>query len=79
MTEIYELDPAHFLSAPGQAWQACFKKTRLKLELLTDNDMLIMFEEVTRGRMCQASYRYVKANNKYMKNYDEKKNSLFRC
>ena len=25
--DIYELDPAHFLSAPGLAWQACFKKT----------------------------------------------------
>ena len=31
--EIYELDPAHFLSAPGLAWQACFKKTEVKLEL----------------------------------------------
>ena len=33
--EIYELDPAHFLSAPGLAWQACLKKTEIKLELLT--------------------------------------------
>ena len=24
--EIYELDPAHFLSAPGLAWEACLKK-----------------------------------------------------
>ena len=37
--EIYELDPAHFLSAPGLAWQACLKKTGLRLELLTNNDM----------------------------------------
>ena len=29
--EIYELDPAHFLSAPGLAWQACLKKARVKL------------------------------------------------
>ena len=36
--EIYELDPAHFLSAPGLAWQACLKKTEVELELLTDND-----------------------------------------
>ena len=35
--EIYELDPAHFLSAPGLAWQACLKKSQVKLELLTDN------------------------------------------
>ena len=75
--EIYELDPAHFLSAPGLAWQACLKKTEVELELLTDNDMLIMFEEGTRGGMCQAIYRYAKANNKYMKNYDKNKESSY--
>ena len=42
--EIYQLDPAHFLSAPGLSWQACLKKTGVELELLTDNDMLMMFE-----------------------------------
>ena len=73
--EIYDPDPAHFLSAPGLTWQACLKKTREELELLTDNDMLIMFEEGIRGGMCQAIYRYAKANNKYMKNYDENKES----
>ena len=41
--EIYKLDPAHFLSAPGQAWQACLKKTEVELELLTDNEMPMMF------------------------------------
>ena len=69
--EIYELDPAHFLSAPGLAWQACFKKTKVELELLTDNGMLIMYEEGTRGGMCQTTYRYAKTSNKYMKNYVE--------
>ena len=39
--EIYKLDSAHFLSAPGLAWQACLKKTGVELELLTDNDMLM--------------------------------------
>ena len=75
--EIYELDPAHFLSAPGLAWQACLKKTKVELELLTGNDMLIMFEERTRGGMCLATYRYAKANNKYMKNHDKNKESAF--
>ena len=69
--EIYELDPTHFLSVPGLAWEACLKKTGVKLELLTDNDMLLMVEEGIRGGMCQAVYRYAKANNKYMKNYDK--------
>ena len=47
--KVYELDPAHFLSLPGLAWQACLKKTNIKLELLTDYDMLLMVEEGIRG------------------------------
>ena len=43
--EIYELDPAHFLSAPGLAWQTCLKKTKVGLELLTNIDMLLMIEK----------------------------------
>ena len=69
--DIYELDPAHFLSAPGLAWQACLKKTEVKLELLTDDDMLMMVEKGIRGVICQAIYRYAKANNKYMNNYNK--------
>ena len=61
--EIYELDPAHILSASGLAWQACLKKTGVNLELLTDIDMLLMVEERIRGGICQAIYRYAKANN----------------
>ena len=47
--EIYYLDPAHFLSAPGLAWHACLKKKRIVLELLTDNGMLLMIEKGIRG------------------------------
>ena len=43
--EIYELDPIYFVSAPGLAWQACLKKTRAKLELITDYDMLLMLKK----------------------------------
>ena len=42
--EIYGLDPAHFLSAPGLAWEAFLKKTNVELELLTDPDMLLTFD-----------------------------------
>ena len=49
--EIYQLDPAHFLSAPGLAWQACLKKTGVKLQLLTDNDMLMGYENGISGEM----------------------------
>ena len=58
--EIYELDPAHFLSAPRLAWQACLKKTKVKLELLTNINMLFMVEKGIRGRICQAIHRYAK-------------------
>ena len=64
---IYELDPVYFVSAPGLAWQACLKKTGVKLELLTDYDMILMTEKEIRGGICQARHRYAKANNKYMK------------
>ena len=75
--EIYELDPTHFLSAPRLAWQACLKKTGIKLELLTDNDMLLMFEKGIRGGMCQVSHHYAKANNKYLKNHDKNNESSY--
>ena len=68
--EIYKLHPAQFLSAPGLTWQACLKKTVIKLELLTDI-VLLMIEKGVRGEICHAMCRYAKANNKYMKNYDK--------
>ena len=69
--EIYKLDPAHFLSAPALAWQVCLKNTEVRLELLTDTDMLLMVQKGTRGGICHLLNRFAKANNKYMKNYDK--------
>ena len=69
--EIYKLDPAHFLSAPGLAWQVCLKKTKVELESLTDIDMLLMVEKGTRGVIYQAIHRHTQASNKYMKNYNK--------
>ena len=69
--KTYELDPANFLSAPGIAWQAFLKKTGVKLELLTDINMLLMVEKGIRGGICHAIHKYVKVNNKYMKDYDK--------
>ena len=48
-----------------------FKKDRGKIRVIIDNDMLMMIEKGIRGGICQAVYRYAKANNKYMKNYDK--------
>ena len=76
--EHYKLDLAHFYTSPGLAWQACPKKTGVKLELLTDPDMLLMFECGIRGGITQAVHRYEKANNKYMGNeFNPKEESIF--
>ena len=75
--KIHELDPAYFVSAPGLAWQAYLKKTGVKLELITDYDMIWMIEKGIRGGICQATHRYTEANNKYMKNCDENNESSY--
>ena len=62
----YKLDPAHFYTSPGLAWHACLKRTGIKLELLTDPDMLQMFERGIRGGITQAVRKYELAKNKYM-------------
>ena len=61
--KVYELDPAHFLSAPGLAWQPCLKKTGVKIELLSDVDMLLMVEKGVRGGICHAILKYAKTIN----------------
>ena len=73
----YELVPAHFISLPGLAWQACLKKTNVELELINDYDMLLMIEDGIRGGMCHAIKRYAKANNYYMKDYNKNKESSY--
>ena len=75
--EKYQLDPTYFVSAPGLAWQACLKKTGVKLELITDYDMILMIEKGIRCGICQATHRYAKANNKFMKNYDKNIDSSY--
>ena len=75
--KVYELDPAHFLSLPGLAWQACLKKTNIKLELLTDYDMLLMVEEGIRGGICHFIHRHANANNKCMENYNKNEESSY--
>ena len=69
--EMYEFDPAHFLSAPGLTLEACLKKTGVGLELLTDTDMLLIIEKGIQGGICHMIHRSAKANNKCMKNCDK--------
>ena len=69
--EIYELDPTKFLLAPRLAWQAVFKKTKVKSELLTDIDMILMVEKGIRGGLCHSINIYEKVNNEHMRDYDK--------
>ena len=73
----YELDPAHFFTTPGLAWDAMLKMTEVKLELLKDVDQLLMVEKGIRGGNANVFKRFAKANNKYMKNFDVKQDSRF--
>ena len=75
--KVCGLDPPHFLSAPGLAWQVCLKKTDAKLELISDLDIMLMVEKGIRGGICPAIHKYAKANNKYVKSYDENEESSF--
>ena len=54
--EIYGLHPARFLSAPGLAWKAALKKNKVKLDLLTDIDVLLKVEKGIRGGICHSIY-----------------------
>ena len=66
--KIYNLDPSHYYTAPGLSWDAALKVTEVKLELLSDMDMLLMVEKGIKGDVSMISNRYGKANNKYMGN-----------
>ena len=71
--ENYGLDPAHFYTAVGLAWKTCLKKTGIRLELLLDPDMLLMFERGIRSGITQSVHRWAAANNPYMDEYDSSK------
>ena len=76
--KIYGLDPVYYFTAPQLAWDACLKMTSVKLELLSDEDMLLMFEEGIRGGISIISNRYGEANNKYMrKGFNKNKPSKY--
>ena len=74
--EIYGFDPARFLTPPRLA-QAPSKKTKVKLDLLTYIDILLMVEKSIRGKTSHDIYQHFKANNKYMKDYYKNKESSF--
>ena len=71
--EIYELDTALFFAVTGFAFQAALKKTKVKLDLLTDIDMLLTIEQGIRGGTCHPIYCYAKISNEYIKDFDKNK------
>ena len=75
--EIYKLHPAKYITASGLAFQAPLKMTKVELDLLTDIGMLLMIEKGIRGGICNVVPRYAKANNKYIRGYDEDKESSY--
>ena len=70
----YALDPAHYFTTPNFAWDCMLKKTGVTMELLTDYDMYLMFEQGLRGGIAMISHRHAMANNPYLdKGYDPSK------
>ena len=75
--QYYKLDPCHYFSSPGLSWDAMLKMTDIKLELITDIDMYQFIEKGLRGGTSYIANRYGKANNKYMKTYNENESSKY--
>ena len=70
--QYYKLDPCHYFTSPGLSWDAMLKMTNIKLELMTDVDMFQFIEKGMHGGVSYIANQYGKANNKYMKEYNEK-------
>ena len=75
--EYYKLDPCHYFTSPGLSWDAMLKMTNIKPELMTDIDMFQFIEKGMHGGVSYIAHRYGKANNKYMKEHDEKAPSKY--
>ena len=75
--QYYKLDPCHYSTSPGLSWDAMLIMTNIKLELMTDIDMFQFIEKGMHGGVSYIANRYGNANNKYMKEYDEKAPSKY--
>ena len=73
----YKLDPCHYFTSPGLSWDAMLRMTGIRLELISDIDMYQFIEKGIRGGVSYIANRYGNANNKYMKEYDEKAPSKY--
>ena len=73
----YELDASHFVSTPGLAFEAMLKYTKVKFQLLTDKDMVLMVQKDICGKLTQDVKRHAAVNHKYLLSYDSSKESVF--
>ena len=71
--QYYDIDSAHTFTSPSLSWQACLKKSKKPLQLLTDIDMLLMFEKGIRGGVSMISHRHAQANIPNTKEFDPEK------
>ncbi|XP_057324658.1 uncharacterized protein LOC130667184 [Microplitis mediator] len=76
--KTYELDPLHYYTAPGLAFDATLKLTDVKLDLLDDPEMILFFEKGIRSGVSQCTNRYAKANNRFMgEDFDQSKDESY--
>ena len=75
--QLYGLNPCHYYSAPNFSWDAKLKTTEVKLDLLSDIDMLLFCERAIRGLIGLGEKRYLKANNKSLDDFEEEKPSTY--
>jgi len=73
----YGIDPAHCWTLAGYTWKCCLKTTNLELQLITDPNIYLMFENAITGGVSPVSNRYSKANNKYLSNDDSTQRSSY--
>ncbi len=75
--KVYDLEALHFYTAPGLAWNAMLKITKVELDLILDPDMYLMVESGIRGGISSIMKRYAKANHKYLKEHDPQRPNVF--
>ena len=75
--KYYGLDPCHYLTSPGLAWDAMLKMTKIELDLITDIDMALFIEKGLRGGISYIAHRYARANNKYLPDYNRELNDSY--
>ena len=75
--DVYKLEPCHFYTLPGFAWDCLLHHSNINLELITDIDKYLFVEKAKRGGICMITTKYAKANNKYMSDYNTNEASKY--